>query len=86
MTEFQNIWLSSIDHLTRFMELAKKRDGKKLIKQSNIPKVRVMFDQYPVIFTSKGNLTIDDQEFIFSSSKQDGGLFKKYHNLITICI
>ncbi|MEK4512138.1 hypothetical protein [Paenibacillus sp. FSL K6-2524] len=80
MVEFNNIWLSSIDHLNTFIELTKSKD-KKLIKKSYISKVRIMFDQVPVVFYSKGNLSINEHEIIFTSLQPKRGLLKEYINL-----
>jgi hypothetical protein len=78
MLTFPNVWISSIEHLERFRELPwYKVLG---LVPVGFPRVRIGFQNYPVVYLSRGLLEVDG-ELCFRAVVEAPRLMRSYSNL-----
>ncbi len=75
------IWISSIDHSKRFKEIVGSKRFWQYLGISNIPDDFPIIDNKPLLYFSKGELTLKNKEISYNASKVKKGLFTNYHNL-----
>ena len=84
--EFPEVWLSSIDHLDRFNEIAKELKVWKQIffKQKidkTFPQLNINGNKIPVIFYSSGTLLLEKNKLTFVAKQPQKILTAEYLNL-----
>jgi hypothetical protein len=75
------IWISSIDHSERFKEIVGSKRFWQFLGVSNIPDDFPTIDNKPLLYFSRGELTLKNKEISYNTSKVKKGLFTNYHNL-----
>lgn len=85
--DIQPIWISSIKHLETFYTVATSTSvGRKLIGHYKMPKGFPKLNLYyflgiPVVFFSKGKLSIEEKSLKYNASHNKIGFLKSYSNL-----
>ena len=83
----KNIWITSEEHLKKFSDITSKTHlGKTMIKLNRIPKDFPKVKMYyflglPIVFFSKGEITLNDNLFEYKAIKNNIGFLKSYSNL-----
>lgn len=69
------IWISPIDHSKRFKELVGSKRFWQFLGVSNIPDDFPIIDNKPLLYFSRGELTLKNKEISYNASKVKKGLF-----------
>ncbi|MFL0267412.1 hypothetical protein [Candidatus Clostridium radicumherbarum] len=83
----KNIWITSEEHLKKFSDIISKTHlDTKIIKLCKIPKdfpkVRIYyFLKFPIVFFSKGEITLTENLFEYKAIKNNIRFLKSYSNL-----
>lgn len=83
MERFENIWISSEDHLKIYQEIKGQKHILKNVLDPNIgekyydfPRIFVSMDSFPVIFNNIGRLIISDDNIQFYVSSIDNNQYR----------